>query len=166
MAQVDFVTYGEDGNPIRKGRCNRGDLPRQLLDGEAGLIEIPDGVEIVTEYDMGRMRQALVDRVDDAAASLIAPGRKPLHARKLAEARAGKGPLIAAEAKAAGMTIKQLAARIIEKAAEQDELEVRVELARRKAKMAIRAAGKIGEAHRASQVDWEAVAAPDGGSAT
>jgi len=158
---VNFIVYDDrSGKPLRDGRCAERDLILQAppLSGET-VVAVPPAAIVIRSVQLDPVKAMLIEQLDAAAMAIIVPGQKPIHARKLAEAQAGAGPLIEAEAEAMGVPVADVAAQIIAKAAEQDALEVRVEVARRQAKAAIQAAKNVGKAHQASQVDWDAVRA-------
>lgn len=160
MAQTGFITYDETtGEPVGWGRCEEYDVVLQG-DREAGraAVAIPADTVIITDVEMASVRSAFEALLDQRAAAILAPGMNPIYPRKLAEARAGRGAMIEAEARALGIPVAELAKTIIARAAQQDALEVRVETARRAAKKALRDAPNIGRAHQALiSVDWDAI---------
>lgn len=158
-AVVGYIVYDkESGEPLKSGSCSFRDVVVQVShDGSEEVIPVPRKLLIITSVDMPPVIAMLEAQVDEAANTLIAPGMKPIYARKIAEARAGRGAVIEAEAAALGLNVADLAATILARAEEQSLLEVRVETARRLAKAAIRAAPNVGKAHQASQVDWDEV---------
>lgn len=160
MAQTGFIVYDDEtGEPVGWGRCDERDVILQAppFSGRTP-ISVPVDTVVITDVEMAGVRATLEAQLDATAAAILAPGRNPIYARKLAEAQAGHGPMIEAEAVALNISIADLADTIIEKAAQFSALEVRVETARRLAKEAMRAAPNIGKAHQAvASVDWETI---------
>lgn len=154
-----FIVYdNETGELVRWGTAFGNDaLYAADLRTETAVV-VPRETQIVTQVRDDAFRAVLEAQIDSQATALTMPGRKPAHARKLAEAKAGGGPMLQAEADATGMEIADLCALVIERAAAQEALEVRIEAARRATKAAVRAAPNIGKAHQASQIDWQAIA--------
>lgn len=92
-----------------------------------------------------------LQQIDTAAEALrhVTPAQEAIYQRKLAEARAGGGELLAAEAQALGVEVLVVIERVLAARDRWERHAHRIEVTRVKAKAAVRAAGTPSEMHAA-----------------
>jgi hypothetical protein len=167
-----WVIYSETtGNEIMRGASpEAGAAGRQVLEAGQNVMALAENVWRRSPVDLAEVKTAMSARIDEDAeacrARFITPGagqamtylRKEMEARLWhAEAPVSSYPFLAAEAEATGKPIAELVAIVVAAADAWAVTGAAIEAARRKAKLALAAAGNLAEIAAAAAVDWAAI---------
>lgn len=152
------------------------DLDGHDLDGKT-VLEVRGALHLINRRidwetltlveDFSHLEEGLIVAIEagaqEALAQVLPPERARIYARKEAEARAviagdeGAFPMLEAEATATGEALPKLAAAVIAQAEAVALAEVRIEAARRGAKVAVGKTRTIKGKREAANVDWKGI---------
>lgn len=107
-------------------------------------------LKATTYRDLQDAERHYLNAVDDAAADArrLDPSLAEVYREKVAQATAGGGPLLAAEAKTLGANIESVITSVLRNHKRREERIHSIELSRIKAKAAIRGAASAATMHR------------------
>ncbi|TZG24113.1 hypothetical protein [Sphingomonas montanisoli] len=180
MKYVHYILYHLEsgallqcGGPVLESEVARQAPPDRpwgavAVDEDALIVEEDEAGVPRASINMVAVRRSSIDRINAGAVAELArhltPGMAGTYAAKLAEAEAlsadpdAAAPMLRAEADASGQSLADVAAAVIQRAQECQQIRAAIEAARQQAKAAA-LAGNIPAMVAAEQVDWAAVSA-------